>query len=234
MVDLAVKTNERPGTRAVLRNSHMSAYKAREVLNLIRNLPVGEALEVLRLCGRDAAIPIAKLLASCVANAENNDALNPDELYVSTAYADESTTIKRWRPRARGRATRIRKRTCHVTLIVSRLPEDQILQISAKKQAVAAERRARRVAGSKKSTSKTDSSPSASDEVVTDVDQSTFIEPESRDLSESNRDTDPAEMAQGEPSEQQVESQDDSTIDFGQDQGDQSESPEDEGKGDEA
>ncbi len=234
MVDLAVKTNERPGTRAVLRNSHMSAYKAREVLNLIRNLPVGEALEVLRLCGRDAAIPIAKLLASCVANAENNDALNPDELYVSTAYADESTTIKRWRPRARGRATRIRKRTCHVTLIVSRLPEDQILQISAKKQAVAAERRARRVAGSKKSTSKTDSSPTGSDEVVTDVDQSTFIEPESRDLSESNRDTDPAEMAQGEPSEQQVESQDDSTIDFGQDQGDQSESPEDEGKGDEA
>jgi len=150
MPAVKVKTNERPGTRAVLRQSHMSAYKAREVLDLIRNKPVGEALETLRLCGRDAAIPIAKLLASAVANAEHNDQQDPDELYVSTAFADESTTMKRWRPRARGRATRIRKRTCHVTLVVSRLPEDKIARLVARKANVATDRRSRRVAASRR------------------------------------------------------------------------------------
>ena len=69
---------------------------------------------------------VAKVLASAVANARNNDQLDPDELYVSACYADEGTTLKRWRPRARGRATRIRKRTCHITVIVSRLPEDRL------------------------------------------------------------------------------------------------------------
>jgi hypothetical protein len=68
---------------------------------------------------------VGKVLASAVANAAHNDFLDPEELYVSACYADEGTTLKRWRPRARGRATRIRKRTCHITIIVSRLPEDR-------------------------------------------------------------------------------------------------------------
>ena len=120
------KTNERPGTRAVVRNVRVSAYKAREVLNLIRGKHVADADEILQFVERDIAIIIRKGLASAVANAQNNDSQDPEALFVSACYADEGTTMKRWRPRARGRATRIRKRTCHITIIVSRLPEDAL------------------------------------------------------------------------------------------------------------
>ena len=78
---------------------------------------------------------VHKVLASAVANARNNEQLDPDELYVSACYADEGTTLKRWRPRARGRATRIRKRTCHITVIVSRLPEDRLERRRARQSA---------------------------------------------------------------------------------------------------
>ena len=139
------KTNEREGTRAVLRHAHVSPYKVREVLDLIRNKPVGEAEDILRFSERDAAIMVGKLLRSAVANAEANDQQDPEELYVAACYADEGTTNKRWRPRARGRATRIRKRTCHVTIIVSRLPEDQLVRLRSRRQAEQAARRSRRV-----------------------------------------------------------------------------------------
>ncbi|MHB1446843.1 MAG: 50S ribosomal protein L22 [Acidimicrobiales bacterium] len=145
------KTNEIPGTRAVLRHSRMSAYKVREVLDIIRGKEVGLAAEILRFSERDAAHEVGKLLASAVANAENNDQMDPEELYVSTCYADEGGTIKRWRPRARGRASRIRKRTCHVTVIVSRLPEDRLQRVRARQAADLATRRARRVAGQRQS-----------------------------------------------------------------------------------
>ncbi len=145
-----LKTNERDGTRAVLRYSRMSPYKVREVLDLIRGKPVAEAEDILRLTERDAAIPVGKLLHSAVANAEANDSLDGEELYVSACFADEGPTIKRWRPRARGRATRIRKRTSHVTIIVSRLPEEQLARLQARRQAEQAARRARRVAGARK------------------------------------------------------------------------------------
>ncbi len=118
------KTNEREGTRAVLRHARVSPYKVREVLDLVRDKPVGEAADILRFTERDAGILVGKVLDSAVANAEHNDGLDPEELYVSACFADEGTTIKRWRPRARGRATRIRKRTSHITVIVSRLPEE--------------------------------------------------------------------------------------------------------------
>jgi large subunit ribosomal protein L22 len=158
------KTNERPrhqpgtkghgpetaGVRAVHRHARVSAPKVREVLDLIRDLPVAEAEEVLRFSERDAAMLVGKVLHSAVANAENNDELDPDELYVSACFADEGTTIKRWRPRARGRATRIRKRTSHVTVIVSRLPADRLERLAARRRAEAAAQRARRVAGARK------------------------------------------------------------------------------------
>ncbi|MGH9069945.1 MAG: 50S ribosomal protein L22 [Acidimicrobiales bacterium] len=146
----AAKTNERPGTRAVLRNCHMSAYKAREVLDLVRGKPVAEAGAILRFCERDAAMVVAKLLASAVANAENNDGLSPDDLYVSACYSDESTTIKRWRPRARGRATRIRKRTCHITIIVSRMADEELRRQRNRARSEAGARRARRVEGARR------------------------------------------------------------------------------------
>jgi large subunit ribosomal protein L22 len=144
-----VKTNEREGTRAVLRHSRISASKVRQVLDLIRGQDVDRAAETLSLGDRDAAVTVGKVLASAVANAVHNDGLDAEELYVSACYADEGSTLKRWRPRARGRATRIRKRTSHITIIVSRLPEDRIARRRAK-QAAHTSQRSRRVAGSRR------------------------------------------------------------------------------------
>ena len=142
-----VKTNERPGTRAVAKYIRISPYKVREVLDLVRGKHVQHAAEILRFSERDAAFVVGKVLASAVANAENNDGIDPEELYVSACYADEGVTIKRFRPRARGRAGRIRKRTCHVTVIVSRMPADQLARFRTKQAAEQAAQRARRVAG---------------------------------------------------------------------------------------
>jgi large subunit ribosomal protein L22 len=145
-----VKTNEREGTRAVLRYSRTSPSKVREVLDLVRGEHVARAAEILRFSERDAAQLVAKLLASAVANAENNDGIDPEELYVSACFADEGPTLKRFRPRARGRASRIRKRTCHITVIVSRMPEEELRRYRAKHAAEQAARRARRVAGGRR------------------------------------------------------------------------------------
>jgi large subunit ribosomal protein L22 len=152
------KTNERPGTRASVRYLRVSAYKAREVLDLIRGLHVDDADGVLEFTDRAVASDIRKVLASAVANAEKNDEIDPNELYVSACYADEGPTLKRWRPRARGRATRIRKRTCHITIIVSRMEPKQLEQRRARTEAAvgrggvrrdAAEARRARVAKSR-------------------------------------------------------------------------------------
>lgn len=120
------KTNERPGTRASVKHVRVSAYKARAILDEIRGLHVADAADYLDLAERGVAEPIAKLLGAAVSNAEHNDLQDADQLFVSACYADEGPTLKRWRPRARGRATPIRKRTCHMTLIVSRLDDDQL------------------------------------------------------------------------------------------------------------
>jgi len=122
----ATRTNERPGTRAQLRYLRTSASKARQVLDLIRGESYESAAEILELTERSVKRDIAKLLDSAVANAENNDGLAAEELFISTCYADEGPTLKRWRPRARGRATRINKRTCHITIIVSRYETDEL------------------------------------------------------------------------------------------------------------
>lgn len=145
-----MKTNEREGTRAVLRHARLSPYKVREVLDLVRGRPVHEAEDILRFSDRDAAIVVGKVLHSAVSNAENNDELDPEELFVSACYADEGTTIKRWRPRARGRATRIRKRTSHITVIVSRMPEQELQRLQARRRAEQLAQRARRVAGARR------------------------------------------------------------------------------------
>ncbi len=147
-----VKTNEVPGTRAVLRHYRMSAYKARQVLDLVRGEDVDRAEEILHTTPRDGARVVAKVLASAVANARNNDQLEREELYVSACFADEGTTLKRWRPRARGRATRIRKRSCHITVIVSRLPEDRLERKRARLAAATGAMRSRRVAASRRET----------------------------------------------------------------------------------
>jgi large subunit ribosomal protein L22 len=139
------KTNEREGTRAVLRYVRVSPYKLRQVIDAIRGKPVEEAADLLRFVERDAAIIVDKLLRSAVANASNNDHLDPEELYVSACYVDEGPTAKRWRPRARGRATRIRKRSSHVTVIVNRLPEERLARLQARRRAENLAMRQRRV-----------------------------------------------------------------------------------------
>jgi len=144
-----VKTNERPGTRAVLRHYRMSATKARVVLDLIRGKDVDRAADILRNTPREAAEVIGKLLASAVANAVHNDNEQAEDLFVSACYADEGVTLKRWRPRARGRATRIRKRSCHITVIVSRMPDERLERRRAERQAAGSQRQ-RRVAESRR------------------------------------------------------------------------------------
>jgi large subunit ribosomal protein L22 len=138
------KTNERPGTRAVAMHVRMSAYKARVVLDLIRNKDVATADEILRFSDREAAAVIRKVLRSAVANAEHNDEQIPEDLFVSACFADEGKTLRRMRPRARGRATRIRKRTTHITVIVSRIPDAELNRRREKEATRPGSRAARR------------------------------------------------------------------------------------------
>ena len=102
------------------------------MLDLIRGLDVRRASEVLRFSERGISSDVAKVLDSAVANAIHNDAQDTDELFVIACYADEGPTLKRFRPRARGRATRIRKRTCHITIIVARMSEERIALLEAR------------------------------------------------------------------------------------------------------
>ena len=126
MADTATKTKDTPQTRATLKYLRTSPYKVREVLDLIRGLDVDDARHVLQFSERGAARDVLKLLNSAVANADHTLNIPADELKVAVAYADEGPTIKRWRPRARGRATRIRKRTSHVTIVVARLSDNEL------------------------------------------------------------------------------------------------------------
>ena len=115
-----------PETRASLRHLRTSPTKVREVLGMIRGREIDDARERLRFSTRGPAGEVLKLLDSAVANAESNQSLPEDELFVARAYADEGPTMKRWRPRARGRGTRIRKRTSHVTIVLSRFSDDEL------------------------------------------------------------------------------------------------------------
>ncbi|HEV7534445.1 MAG TPA: 50S ribosomal protein L22 [Acidimicrobiia bacterium] len=133
-----------PQTKATLRYLRTSAYKVREVLDLIRGLDVDDARHVLQFSERGPAREVLKVMNSAVANADNTLNIPPDELFVSVAFADEGPTIKRWRPRARGRATRIRKRTCHITIMVARL-SDAELQARRRRESAAGSQRRRGV-----------------------------------------------------------------------------------------
>jgi large subunit ribosomal protein L22 len=104
--------------RAEARWVRLSARKARLVLDHIRGRSVPEARTILAFTPRAAAAEIDKVLRSAVANAEANHGLDGDELVIRAAYADEGPTLKRWRARARGRVNRIRKRTCHITVLL--------------------------------------------------------------------------------------------------------------------
>jgi large subunit ribosomal protein L22 len=120
----AVETSEQK-VRAQAKFVRSSARKARLVTDLIRGRPVPEARTILAFSTRAVAIDVEKVLSSAVANAESRPDLhwNGDDLYVATAFVDEGRTLKRFRPRARGRASAIHKRTCHITVELARTPE---------------------------------------------------------------------------------------------------------------
>ena len=104
--------------KASLKYGRVAPRKARYVVDLIRGKPVDEALSALKFSKRAAARMVEKLLKSAIANAEKARSINVDELYIRTITVDEGPTWKRWRPRAHGRATRIRKRTSHIQLVL--------------------------------------------------------------------------------------------------------------------
>ena len=147
------------GARSTHKFARLSASKARVVLDLIRDEDLDQAREELQFCDRGAATVVSKVLESAVSNAENNENLSGDELYVAECWADEGPTLKRWRPRARGRATRINKRTCHITVVVAQLSEEE-LEMRAERLEASGRRnadsdRAARVAASRDSEEET-------------------------------------------------------------------------------
>jgi large subunit ribosomal protein L22 len=127
-----------PGARAVARHVRISATKARRVVDLVRGMPAKDALTVLQFATQSASEPVYKVLASAIANAENNERLDPDSLLVSEAFVDEGPTLKRFRPRAQGRAYRIRKRTCHITIAVESVQAAPIRPVKKAAPAAAA------------------------------------------------------------------------------------------------
>lgn len=115
-------TTEFPSAVAKARFVRVSASKARRVINLVRGKSVSEALDILRWAPQQASLPVAKVIASAAANAQNNNGLDPATLVVASVYADEGPTAKRIKPRAQGRAYRIRRRTSHITVVVESRP----------------------------------------------------------------------------------------------------------------
>jgi large subunit ribosomal protein L22 len=193
---------ERSGTKATAKYVRTSASKIRAVLDLVRGLDVKSADQVLQLTDRHTAIPVRKLLASAVANAVNNDNQDADELYIIACFADEGPTLKRFKPRARGRASRILKRTCHVTIIVARMSDERIaiIQARAERQGAgsgrpAATSRRDRVARSR---AKDDSGEEGTGQTVDDVVEETSSDAVSAAIWEGSVDaTDDGEAPEG-------------------------------------
>lgn len=109
---------DRPGSYAIARHVRMSPTKVRRVVDVVRGMDVTEALAVLRFAPQAASAPVAKVVASAAANAENTESLRTAELYISQAFVDEGVTLRRIRPRAKGSASRINKRASHITVVV--------------------------------------------------------------------------------------------------------------------
>jgi large subunit ribosomal protein L22 len=144
---------DRPGAFASARYVRITPMKARRVVDLVRGVPVEQALSILQFAPQAAAETVHKVLRSAVANAETTEGLDTHDLVVSVAQVDEGPTMKRWRPRAQGRATRINKRTSHITLVVQ--PASAVTTEPAKPaKKAAAEQAPAKKATAKKATAK--------------------------------------------------------------------------------
>jgi large subunit ribosomal protein L22 len=210
--------------KAVLRHGRFSSYKAREVLNLIRGKSIAEARSILQFTERGCAVPIMKVLESAVANAGNNNDIPPEELFITACFADEGPTLRRFRPRARGRGTRIRKRTCHVTIVLARYGATELerrrLRDAGRRVAPADARasRARRVArsrGGETTDAAAESTDVETDELVADdlVDETTETVADDvvdTDTDDGVEETDAEEAEVVEPA---AESEDDTSAD---------------------
>jgi large subunit ribosomal protein L22 len=122
MTETSTGTVQNPTARATAKHVRVTPMKARRVVDLVRGKRVEDALAILKFAPQAASEPVAKVVASAAANAENNLGLNPATLVISTAFVDEGATMKRFQPRAQGRAFRIRKRTSHITIEVESVP----------------------------------------------------------------------------------------------------------------
>ena len=114
----AALLGDRPGSYAIARHVRMSPMKVRRVVDLVRGMPVTDALDVLKFAPQAASEPVYKVVASAAANAESTEGLRREELVVSAAFVDEGMTLRRIRPRAKGSASRILKRASHITVVV--------------------------------------------------------------------------------------------------------------------
>ncbi|MGH2757625.1 MAG: 50S ribosomal protein L22 [Actinomycetota bacterium] len=139
---------------ATARYIRMSPTKARQMVDLIRGRHVDDARRVLRFTARGASLPVGKVLESAIANAEHNRSLPTDELVVARAWVDEGPTLRRFRPRAMGRATRVRKRTCHISVVVGR-PGEEIVEVERPKKKTTESRAPETKTTRKKTTRKT-------------------------------------------------------------------------------
>jgi large subunit ribosomal protein L22 len=212
---------ERSGTKATARYVRSSASKARAVLDLIRGLDVRSADEVLQFTDRHIARDIRKVLASAVANAVNNDDQDADELFVIACFADEGPTLRRFRPRARGRATRINKRSCHITVIVARMSDERIAVIQARQeraggstgrgrpQSSAASRRARVERSRQQAAGETDTTEEVLDAEIVDDEATDAVD----EVSDTTATPDETEETEEEIAPEAEVAEDDTEID---------------------
>ncbi|MCY3636543.1 MAG: 50S ribosomal protein L22 [bacterium] len=241
MAAVTVGAETRPGSRAVAKYVRSSAYKAREVLDLVRGKSYAEAREILTFSERRISDTIAKCLDSAVANAEHNDELDGDELFVAACYADEGPTLKRWRPRARGRATRIRKRTCHITVVVARYTDDELAAIDARmalkgsgRRSSAAEARRRRVAASRQRDAEGAEELDRDEDDIELADDADLIEDDFEEFEEGDEDSDTETVAESADDEAEAdEDSDTETVaetEAEEDAANETEAEEDEGE----
>lgn len=147
-------TTEFPSAVAKARFVRVSPTKARRVINLVRGKSVSEALDILRWAPQAASAPVAKVIASAAANAQNNNGLDPSTLVVASVFADDGPTAKRIRPRAQGRAFRIRRRTSHITVVVESRPVKDERSQSARARRAQASKAAAKKAPAKQAPAK--------------------------------------------------------------------------------
>jgi large subunit ribosomal protein L22 len=209
-------TASRPGAKAIIRYLRMSASKVRVVLDLIRGKQVSEAIEILSFSERLAAQEVLKCLNSAVANAEHNEDIPSEQLYVSACFADQGPSLRRFRPRARGRAGRIHKQTCHVTIEVSRLTDEEMEAMVERQERKSQSStssatskssggdRARRVAKSKAAAAAKEADEAPADEAASDDD---VIDAEIVD-SDTDSDTDSDDTAEAAADETNTEDAD--------------------------